>query len=63
MPTHCILTNRFKRGQRVGFRQTAIDGILSGKEPPGNVFTDDDDAFASIAIRFGEIAALDYRYA
>ncbi|HKC54755.1 MAG TPA: hypothetical protein VKC35_01480 [Vicinamibacterales bacterium] len=26
MPTHCILMNRFKRGQRVGFRMTAIDG-------------------------------------
>jgi hypothetical protein len=26
LPTHCILTNRFKRGQRVGFRMTAIDG-------------------------------------
>ena len=26
VPTHCILTNRFKRGQRVGFRMTAIDG-------------------------------------
>jgi hypothetical protein len=25
-PTHCILTNRFKRGQRVGFRMTAVDG-------------------------------------
>jgi hypothetical protein len=25
-PTHCILTNRFKRGQRVGIRMTAIDG-------------------------------------
>ena len=25
-PTHCILTNRFRRGQRVGFRMTAIDG-------------------------------------
>ena len=25
-PTHCILTNRFKRGQQVGFRMTAIDG-------------------------------------
>ena len=25
-PTHCILTNRFKRGQRVGVRMTAIDG-------------------------------------
>jgi hypothetical protein len=25
-PTHCILTSRFKRGQRVGFRMTAIDG-------------------------------------
>ena len=26
VPTHCILTSRFKRGQRVGFRMTAIDG-------------------------------------
>ena len=26
VPTHCILANRFKRGQRVGFRMTAIDG-------------------------------------
>jgi hypothetical protein len=26
VPTHCILSNRFKRGQRVGFRMTAIDG-------------------------------------
>jgi hypothetical protein len=26
VPTHCILTNRFKRGQRVGFRMTAFDG-------------------------------------
>jgi hypothetical protein len=26
VPTHCILMNRFKRGQRVGFRMTAIDG-------------------------------------
>ena len=26
MPDNCILTNRFKRGQRVGFRMTAIDG-------------------------------------
>ena len=25
-PTHCILTNRFKRGQRVGIRMTANDG-------------------------------------
>lgn len=25
-PDACILTNRFKRGQRVGFRMTAIDG-------------------------------------
>ena len=25
-PDNCILTNRFKRGQRVGFRITAIDG-------------------------------------
>lgn len=25
-PMHCILTNRFKRGQQVGFRMTAIDG-------------------------------------
>jgi hypothetical protein len=26
MPTHCVLTNRFKRGQRVGIRMTAVDG-------------------------------------
>jgi hypothetical protein len=26
LPTHCILTNRFKRGQRLGVRMTAIDG-------------------------------------
>ncbi len=26
LPTHCILANRFKRGQRVGVRMTAIDG-------------------------------------
>ena len=26
VPTHCLLMNRFKRGQRVGFRMTAIDG-------------------------------------
>ena len=25
-PDNCLLTNRFKRGQRVGFRMTAIDG-------------------------------------
>jgi hypothetical protein len=25
-PDNCILTNRFKRGQRVGFRMTGIDG-------------------------------------
>ena len=25
-PTHCILASRFKRGQRVGIRMTAIDG-------------------------------------
>jgi hypothetical protein len=25
-PDNCILTSRFKRGQRVGFRMTAIDG-------------------------------------
>jgi hypothetical protein len=25
-PMHCILTNRFRRGQRVGIRMTAIDG-------------------------------------
>ena len=28
-PDNCILTNRFKRGQRVGFRMTAIDGGTS----------------------------------
>jgi len=26
LPTHCILTSRFKRGQRLGIRMTAIDG-------------------------------------
>src|SRR5258705_1821533 len=26
LPTHCVLTNRFKRGQRLGIRMTAIDG-------------------------------------
>jgi hypothetical protein len=26
LPTHCILTNRFKRGQRLGVRMTAVDG-------------------------------------
>lgn len=26
LPTHCILASRFKRGQRVGLRMTAIDG-------------------------------------
>ena len=26
LPTHCILANRFKRGQRIGIRMTAIDG-------------------------------------
>jgi len=25
-PDNCILTNRFKKGQKVGFRMTAIDG-------------------------------------
>jgi len=25
-PMHCVLTNRFRRGQRVGIRMTAIDG-------------------------------------
>ena len=25
-PDNCILTNRYKRGQRVGFRMTAMDG-------------------------------------
>lgn len=25
-PNNCILTNRFKAGQRVGFRMTAVDG-------------------------------------
>jgi hypothetical protein len=25
-PDNCILTNRFKKGQRVGFRMTAVDG-------------------------------------
>ena len=31
-PDNCILTNRFKRGQRVGFRMTAIDGGTSDVE-------------------------------
>jgi hypothetical protein len=31
-PDNCILTNRFKRGQRVGFRMTAIDGGTSEVE-------------------------------
>ena len=26
LPTHCLQMNRFKRGMRVGFRMTAIDG-------------------------------------
>jgi hypothetical protein len=26
VPTHCIQMSRFKRGQRIGFRMTAIDG-------------------------------------
>jgi hypothetical protein len=25
-PNNCILTNRFKKGQRIGFRMTAVDG-------------------------------------
>ena len=25
-PDNCILTNRFKKGQRIGFRMTAVDG-------------------------------------
>ena len=25
-PDNCILTNRYKRGQRIGFRMTAFDG-------------------------------------
>ena len=25
-PDNCVLTNRFKKGQRVGFRMTAFDG-------------------------------------
>jgi hypothetical protein len=25
-PDNCILTNRFKRGQRIGFRMTSVDG-------------------------------------
>jgi hypothetical protein len=37
-PTHCILTSRFKRGQRVGFRMTAIDGG-SGEVENTAVFT------------------------
>jgi hypothetical protein len=32
VPTHCILLNRFKRGQRVGFRMTAIDGSTGETE-------------------------------
>jgi hypothetical protein len=31
-PDNCILTNRFKKGQRVGFRMTAIDGGTSEVE-------------------------------
>jgi len=31
-PDNCILTNRYKRGQRVGFRMTAIDGGTSDVE-------------------------------
>ena len=31
-PNNCILTNRFTRGQRVGFRMTAIDGGSSDVE-------------------------------
>ena len=31
-PTHCILTNRFRRGQQVGFRMTAIDGATGETE-------------------------------
>ena len=31
-PDNCILTNRFKRGQRVGFRMTAVDGGTSDVE-------------------------------
>ena len=37
-PTHCILTNRFVRGQRIGFRMTAIDGG-SGETENTAVFT------------------------
>ena len=31
-PDNCILTNRFKRGQRVGFRMTAIDSVTGQRE-------------------------------
>src|SRR5215212_1006182 len=34
-PDSCILTNRFKRGQRVGFRMTAIDGGTGEVENTG----------------------------
>ena len=35
-PDNCILTNRFKKGQRIGFRMTAIDG---GTGEPENTAT------------------------
>lgn len=31
-PNNCILTNRFTKGQRIGFRMTAIDGGSGGVE-------------------------------
>jgi hypothetical protein len=31
-PDNCILTNRFKKGQKVGFRMTAIDGATAEVE-------------------------------
>ena len=34
-PDNCLLTNRFKRGQRVGFRMTAIDGGTGEVEQHG----------------------------
>ena len=34
-PNNCILTNRFRKGQRVGFRMTAIDGGSGETENTG----------------------------
>ena len=36
-PDNCLLTNRFKRGQRVGFRMTAIDGGTGEVENTANL--------------------------